>query len=263
MDNNNSNLPTVFKLDEKEYNKMMDKFNKLNENYNSNLQNITFYSSPTDFKYEILDSDEKDLIYFIDKVNSELSINRKNIDEISNKLKNYEIFLENINIFKNSIEITKKNYDNLLSKSYGLEIKDRTFFKGNFYNTEKELSIEALKEEINSKIQDLKEEYAKNINQIMRFKKLLIKASPEENKINICNICATNKINICINPCGHVFCKSCTDKMNNCGMCRGAIATKIKVYLDDVDEDYNSDNTNIEPFSGFNNNGIITNVVNV
>jgi len=55
----------------------------------------------------------------------------------------------------------------------------------------------------------------------------------EKVEYNICNVCVTNKINICINPCGHTFCSVCVEKMGlKCGMCRGKIDAKIKMYID-------------------------------
>lgn len=253
--------PPTTRLNKNDFDKMMDKFNKLNEIYNSNLQK-SLHNSSSDLKFEILDSEDAEIMYFLDKANKELSVNKKNMENIDVKLKKYEDFLENVNNLNKSIEATKKIYNNLLSKSNDIEISNKTMFMNNTFRAEKDLSIETLKEEINYKIQDLKEEYAKNMNSVVRFRKLLMKTSPQEIKINICSVCATNKINICINPCGHVFCLSCTDKMNNCGMCRGTISSKIKVYLDDIDEDNISEN-NIESFSGFYGDGIITNAVNV
>ena len=47
-----------------------------------------------------------------------------------------------------------------------------------------------------------------------------------------CKICYTNKVNTCINPCGHLFCNMCLNNLtdNSCPLCRNNIVSKIKVY---------------------------------
>ncbi len=71
---------------------------------------------------------------------------------------------------------------------------------------------------------------------------------------------------MCINPCGHTFCKSCTDKLSNsCFICRGPVTTKIKMIIDFDDDDYNNQNTQISesneyiltPEERLMNNGIV------
>ena len=46
---------------------------------------------------------------------------------------------------------------------------------------------------------------------------------------------------MCIQPCGHTFCASCTEKITNrCFACNGTVTAKMKMYLlgkDDGDDD--------------------------
>ena len=47
-----------------------------------------------------------------------------------------------------------------------------------------------------------------------------------------CKICYTNKVNTCINPCGHLFCDMCLNNLadNSCPLCRNNMIGKIKIY---------------------------------
>jgi len=47
-----------------------------------------------------------------------------------------------------------------------------------------------------------------------------------------CKICYTNKVNTCINPCGHLFCDMCLNNLtdNSCPLCRNNMISKIKIY---------------------------------
>jgi hypothetical protein len=53
-----------------------------------------------------------------------------------------------------------------------------------------------------------------------------------------CSICLTNaSSHVCV-PCGHIFCKSCCDKINNkCATCRENVEKVVKLYnLDEIKE---------------------------
>ena len=51
----------------------------------------------------------------------------------------------------------------------------------------------------------------------------------------LCSICDINNIKICINPCGHTFCESCSDKLNKtCFICRRNADSKIKLFLNSL-----------------------------
>jgi hypothetical protein len=48
----------------------------------------------------------------------------------------------------------------------------------------------------------------------------------------ICSICLTDTISYAIVSCGHTFCAGCCRKMvYECGMCRGKIKEKMKIYI--------------------------------
>lgn len=259
-DNEINSLPSRSKIDENEYNMMMDKFNKLNEKYNNSIENS--FSVVSEYQYDILNLKDEDLMYFLNKAKYELTINKNNMKNINEEIKKYENILENINCLNKSIEKTNELYNNLLSKLDTIQIINKSSLakKTSLYKIE--LRTNGVKNEIEEKIENLKEDFSKNLNNIIRFKQLLLKAAPEEKIRNCCNVCAENKINICINPCGHTFCQSCADKMNKCGMCRANITSKIKLYIEETQEDDNFD-YEIEPFNGFNNNNFTSTSENV
>lgn len=55
----------------------------------------------------------------------------------------------------------------------------------------------------------------------------------EQQKINLCSICFEKEINACLNPCGHSFCKGCTEKFQNtsCPSCRVRYQSVLPLYL--------------------------------
>ncbi len=51
------------------------------------------------------------------------------------------------------------------------------------------------------------------------------------NNTSLCPLCFQNQIDHVVLPCGHTFCKVCLDKCKNCGVCRGNINHKHKIYI--------------------------------
>ncbi len=48
----------------------------------------------------------------------------------------------------------------------------------------------------------------------------------------MCPICLEDSVGTAISPCGHTFCSSCAKKMvNECGMCRGRIRDRLKLFF--------------------------------
>jgi len=198
----------------------------------------------------------------IEKVKNEMNTCKQNINNINFAIQKYEKILEDINNFKKSATELSKIYNNLSTMSGGSEFENKLPAVKHFGLDEKsEVLLNAYKKEIEFKIDRLTCQFSENSNKISRFKKLILKATPEERVKNICSICATHKINTCINPCGHVFCNTCTDKMRNCGMCRGPINTKIKLYLDDDEEEENTTSVVAIPLSAYTGSLIIENTL--
>jgi hypothetical protein len=54
----------------------------------------------------------------------------------------------------------------------------------------------------------------------------------QENHEPLCPICLEDSVGTAISPCGHTFCLTCCKKMvNECGMCRGKIRDRLKLYF--------------------------------
>jgi hypothetical protein len=230
------------KLNDSEHNLLMDKFKKLNEQYNN--ENIYFNNS--EYKYDILNSSDEDIFNIIDKAKNELNIVNEDIQNISVKLEKYNKILEEINIFRGLIETVNKKYYDISVESKNIYCNNILPITKYYCNSENEKYLDLLKNELELNINKLNSDFTEKSNKIIRFRKLILKATSSEKLINICTVCATNKIDICINSCGHTFCKLCVDKMNKCCMCRGNIISKIKIYIDnDKDDEIN----NILPFS--------------
>jgi hypothetical protein len=74
---------------------------------------------------------------------------------------------------------------------------------------------------------------------ILKYKKLYITTnktleyfkSEEYNLCGICVICYDNKTNVLFDPCNHhVICENCSDKVDECPICRKDIFTKIVTF---------------------------------
>ena len=80
------------------------------------------------------------------------------------------------------------------------------------------------------KITDFIDFYKKTINSCETNKKVLSKYN--------CTICYENEVTMCIQPCGHTFCVSCTKKITNrCFVCNGSVTAKFKMYVLGKDDD--------------------------
>jgi hypothetical protein len=80
------------------------------------------------------------------------------------------------------------------------------------------------------KITDFLDIYKKTIESCDTHKKVLSKYN--------CTICFENEVKMCIQPCGHTFCTSCTEKLTTrCFACNGAVTAKVKMYLLGKDDD--------------------------
>jgi hypothetical protein len=60
-----------------------------------------------------------------------------------------------------------------------------------------------------------------------------VKITNNQEHINKCIICMSNEINICVVPCGHVFCcEECSQKLGNtCAICQGDIKKYVRMFV--------------------------------
>lgn len=47
----------------------------------------------------------------------------------------------------------------------------------------------------------------------------------------ICSICIDRVVAQVMIPCGHTFCRQCADEINNCGLCRERIHSKVNFFI--------------------------------
>jgi hypothetical protein len=238
---------------------LMAKFNMLNEEYNKMaeekyMMNNSFF----ELDDNILNLNEEKIFTMIHNANNCIKkINEQN-RKIHETLDEYDILIKKCNDLTDGMEKLSKNYNDLIRKNNELrEGKIILEVKKELYDISSKNHIDNLENNIEWMRNKKLDELNNNNKKIYKFSKLVrncLCATECNKKQNMCNVCVTNEINICLNPCGHTFCSGCVDKMNNsCAMCRKYIQNKIKIFLDnDIDENNDEVNyTDIEPFNGF------------
>ncbi len=140
--------------------------------------------------------------------------------------KNVKEELELLEYFENKI---KKMDSNTKNKLFGI------------------LKNEQLKqiEHINYAIQTIKTNYSierKNIEKLYEIKENIHKYLENEREQYLeklkkdinpelqCQICYENRLDIVLNPCGHMFCHKCFKDSSNCFVCRKDVSNIIKVF---------------------------------
>jgi len=239
---------------------MMAKFNKLKEEYENKA------IEPYEYDEEYLK--EQDFRKTIENFNTMVTAKLgelKTINERVTKLTKYKNKLEEI--FKN-IRKTEKSYidlykvnvlciddlrletpmcsvSDLLSGDLGIDQEntyDPILLRERIFSIKPEYlkSLCDVYEKIEAKIEsetfrmknitDFLDLYKKTIDTCDTHKKTLSKYC--------CTVCYENEVKMCIQPCGHTFCVSCTEKLTTrCFACNGAVTAKIKMYLLGKDDD--------------------------
>lgn len=84
-----------------------------------------------------------------------------------------------------------------------------------------------------NKINDYIEVYKKTLSSFDVDKRIFTKYG--------CTVCYENEVNTCLIPCGHTFCKKCSDRVDTkCFACNGVITSKTQIFLlgnDDYDNE--------------------------
>ncbi len=59
-----------------------------------------------------------------------------------------------------------------------------------------------------------------------------VQAGSDMHDVPICSICATGTVVSALNPCGHVFCNTCTQKQRSqCYICRTTVKGTLRIYF--------------------------------
>jgi len=235
-----SDLKPLYTRDTKDWHKiMMERYNKMSEEYKNN--DLCDFEKDTHIEStdNILTFEDADVFIFITKAKIEMAKIKKINNSIITQIEEYETFKDEIEKFNNIVKQAEKIYETLSKKIQITNIKNKLIISDNILlQNENKINIEEFEKNIDDKIFELNNKLNNNRNKILDFKKLILKCIGDEKfSYNMCNICVKNKINKCINPCGHTFCSSCLEKMGSkCGMCRSKIQSSIKMYIDNDDD---------------------------
>jgi len=224
---------------------MMDNFDKLNQEYNKMAEARLGTKFIVDHVENNLNISEENIFNIIEKAKKEMKMFCKSNEDLKQKVLEYETYSKEAMEMLNSMEKLNQLYSKLSKRFQNIDdlIKyDRNLdVKKNIFDADLKNQIQIFKDKIKILIDTNLNEINKNNKKIASFKTLIrecLKDEDNDYEINICNICVTNKIDTCLNPCGHTFCLNCVDKMHNsCAMCRKIISTKIKMYIVDNDEE--------------------------
>ena len=140
--------------------------------------------------------------------------------------KNVKEELELVEFFENKI----KNMDNKTKdKLFGIlkndQLKELEYINYAIQTVKTNYSIErknidklfAIKENIHKYLENSKKQYLENLKK---------EVNPELQ----CQICYENRLDIVLNPCGHMFCHKCFKDNSKCFVCRKDVTNVIKVF---------------------------------
>lgn len=166
------------------------------------------------------------------RLNEEFKQKQLKLDDYNEQLKNVH---DTPNKIETHMEVLKKVYmSNKVSNVDTLNILNdqvKKFF--NDVNSEisdiirqKIMELEGEIENISRKLISLRSLILTGVNEIMK---------PENVEKKMCSVCFDNEINMALVPCGHTFCKGCSEidrsRYAKCPQCRTQINARIKIYF--------------------------------
>ena len=220
------------------YEQMMKRFNQLNAEYNK-MANQGYAQKEKD--NELVDDldREKDyeMVNLLKKINGSITEKIRNVKTCREDLEKYETYKTDIEKLAKAIDDVNELYEETV-------IKSNAFFSFDVPKVEKKTfekdQVEEVVNAVNDVITDRISKIALLNQNIVEYKKLINECIPKEDVETVqaisnellCAVCLTNKINVCITPCGHTFCDKCTDHMkSSCYMCKGNVSNKVKLFL--------------------------------
>jgi hypothetical protein len=244
------------------YNKeMMAKFQKLNEEYNKMASQGNYIDKNLiDNIEEKIILNEENITDIICKANNYMKKINKQTTEFNEIISEYEGYKKDCRTLLDGISKLSDMYYDLSKKTQNIELKEKLDVKEHFIDVNFITNISNFEKDIDISINDKLEKIINNNKKLYTFKMFVKECLTNEDKQikkNICSVCFSNKINTCLNPCGHTFCLKCVDKMKKkCAICRSNFNSAIKMFiLDDDNDDENKTNSEgVDNFSGFNNN---------
>ena len=166
------------------------------------------------------------------RLNEEFKQKQLKLDGYNEQLKNVH---DTPNKIETHMEVLKKVYmSNKVSNVDTLNsLNDQVKKFFNDVNSEisdiirqKIMELEGEIENISRKLISLRSLILTGVNEIMK---------PENTEKKMCSVCFDNEINMALIPCGHTFCKGCSEidrsRYAKCPQCRTQINARIKIYF--------------------------------
>lgn len=243
---------------------VINKYNSLKDEYEVFKQNIN--NKKYDEKNEIDETNEVELSIKMNEINTNLlrkiDYLKKNNEQIL-KLTDYS---GSISKLIQSIQGMESLYTDICRKSFEFQNNDlpsifidkanalsNTFFsydKSNTYSLVEKKNIDniiLLQSSIDTNVSKRVAISSKLNGIIGEYKQIISNCSDNTADMNIqlqCTICYDDKISFCVTPCGHTFCKKCSDKMNiRCFTCNTVYKGKQKIFISGVAQDIQEDST--------------------
>jgi hypothetical protein len=177
---------------------------------NKNLQTSALFNRLNDeFKQKQLK---------LDDYNEQL----KNIHDTPGKIETHMEVIKNIYMSNKVMNVDILNGLNDQVKKFFRDVNSET----SDIIRQKIMELEGEIENISRKLISLRSLILTGVNEIIK---------PENTEKKMCSVCFDNEINTALVPCGHTFCKGCSEidrsRYAKCPQCRQQINARIKIYF--------------------------------
>lgn len=220
------------------YEQMMKRFNQLNSEYNKMaIQGYAQKEKDNELADDVDREKDYEMVNLLKKINGSITEKIRNVKTCREDLEKYETYKTDIEKLAKAIDDVNELYEETV-------IKSNAFFSFDVPKVEKKTfekdQVEEVVNAVNDVITDRISKIALLNQNIVEYKKLINECISKEDVETVqaisnellCAVCLTNKINVCITPCGHTFCDKCTDHMkSSCYMCKGNVSNKVKLFL--------------------------------
>jgi hypothetical protein len=152
----------------------------------------------------------------------EYNLQLKNILEIPDKIENHINTLKKIYLFNDIESVESLNTLDEQITRYFKDVNVKTIY----IIRKKIMDLEGETEDISRKLNALRSLIVTGVNEIVK----------QENKEKkMCPVCFDNEVNTALVPCGHTYCKGCSEtdrsRYAKCPQCRTQINARIKIFF--------------------------------
>ncbi len=190
---------------------------------------------------KIISQDYNETLQSIKEINEEINKHQTHLDNMNTQISQYltqqkqmldyfksitNVLLHNIDISALNIPIiTYDTYNNLLKHCKNIE-ESITFST---------IEWKSIHEETIRKLQSQLSIENQKMDSIRKFMKEMLSEVGEHNierVVSKCPVCYESEPDHCFTSCGHLYCKSCSSKLNNkCSLCNKKSLSIIKIFL--------------------------------